>query len=139
MIAIAYLSTAVHAPTRFELEHLLLDARTFNARVGVTGALLLHDVTFFQYFEGPAAAAEDVYVRIQRARSHRDIVELVHAPVERRHFDGWLMGFLHAPQGTLLELSNARWHAQAEHMPPDASTPGVDLLLDFWRRGRKEL
>lgn len=139
MIAIAYVSTAVHPPTRFDLECLLVDARSFNVRAGVTGALLLHEVTFFQYFEGLQDQVEEVYGRIKRSRLHRDIVELLHAPVPRRQFDGWHMGFVQAPHGTLLELANARWSAQAATVTASSVNDGVALLMDFWRRARKEI
>ena len=109
MFAVAYVSTAVSRPSAFDLENLLVDARTFNARVHVTGALLLHDVTFFQYFEGSGDAVREVYERIKNSRLHRDIVELLYEEVPARCFDGWQMGFADAPQGTLLELAHARW------------------------------
>lgn len=137
MIAIAYVSTAVHAPSRIELEDLLLDARAFNAEAGVSGALLVNDRAFFQYFEGEAASVEEVYGRIKRSRLHRGIVELLNAPVERRHFEGWTMGFARAPRGTLLELANARWMAQAGRLSPEEDAPGVVLLMDFWRRAEQ--
>lgn len=138
MIAIAYVSSSVHFPTRMELEYLLLDARTFNARVGVTGALLLHETTFLQYFEGPAAAAEEVYERIKRSRLHGGLVELMHEPVAGRQFGGWVMGFARAPRGTLLELAHSRWTAVAAKFGTGHIAEGPSLLMQFWRRARRE-
>ena len=140
MFAVAYVSTAVRRPSTFDLEHLLVDARTFNARVHVTGALLLHDVTFFQYFEGPGDAVREVYERIKISRLHRDIVELLYEEVPARCFDAWHMGFADAPQGTVLALSHAHWGASLE-AAESASTQsdGITLLLDFWRRSRREV
>ena len=140
MFAVAYVSTAFRRPSTFDLEHLMVDARTFNARVHVTGALLLHDVTFFQYFEGPGDAVREVYERIKISRLHRDIVELLYEEVPARCFDGWQMGFTDAPQGTLLELAHARWGACLEAAESAGSqSDGLGPLLDFWRRSRREV
>jgi hypothetical protein len=99
LLAIAYLSTAAKWPTRSQLEILLLDARDFNERVGVTGALLLQDLTFFQYFEGPESAVLEVYARINRSRLHHSIFELFNEPIERRHFSRWTMVSLKRSRG----------------------------------------
>jgi hypothetical protein len=140
MFAIVYVSTAVRRPTAFDLQYLLVDARTYNAVHGVTGALLLHELTFFQYFEGPRVAVLDVYERIKAASLHRGIVELSCEPVPTRHFDGWHMGFAETPRGVLLQLAQARWQAcvdaEATHL---AQPEGVQLLLDFWRRRARQV
>lgn len=139
MFAIAYVSTAVRHPSRADLEYLLEDARKFNAQVRVTGALLLHDVTFFQYFEGTQSAVYEVYERIKRSRLHRDLVELFCEEVPILHFDGWHMGFADAPRGTVLELAHARWSASLEATrTASMQTDGLKLLLDFWRRARRD-
>lgn len=140
MFAIAYVSTAVRPPSRFDLEYLLIDARAFNAQVRVTGALLLHDVTFFQYFEGEQSAVFEVYERIKRSRLHRDLVELFCEAVPALHFEDWHMGFADAPRGTLLELAHAQWSASLEvTRTSPVQTDGLKLLLDFWRRARRQV
>lgn len=68
LVAVAYLSTAAPFLTEADLEHLLADARSFNSRAQVTGALLVHDATFFQYFEGPEEGVEAVYARVRASR-----------------------------------------------------------------------
>ena len=50
---IAYVSAAVKPLSAEEVDALLLDARAFNLKAGVTGVLLCHKTTFFQFFEGP--------------------------------------------------------------------------------------
>jgi len=137
LLAIAYLSTAVKWPTRSQLEILLLDARDFNERVGVTGALLLHDLTFFQYFEGPESAVQEVYARIKRSRLHHSIFELFNEPIERRHFSRWTMGFAEAQPGDLLGSSQAQWRELIDAESPPFAPVGVDLLLDFWKNSAR--
>lgn len=133
VFAIAYTSTAIHRPTRHELEALLLDARDFNARVGVTGALLLSDTTFLQYFEGSLSATEDVYGRIKVSGLHFGIVELLRGPIDERHFEKWHMGFAKAPRGVLLRLSHAAWYEFAQQNTAKRDQPlAIELLLHFW-------
>lgn len=133
LIAVAYLSTAAPFLTEADLESLLEDARAFNAKAQVTGALLLHDATFFQYFEGPEAGVEAVYARVRASRRHRGIVELLRESTPERQFSRWDMGFAHAPKSLILQLAGANWRAEAaeqtgrEHLPP-----GVIVLMEFW-------
>lgn len=140
--AVAYTSSAVHDMTVAELEQLLLKSRAKNAELGVTGVLLFHDGSFFQYFEGPPAAVEEVYARIRRSPLHQDIIELLRGPIRSRSFGAWLMGFTQAPASTLLSLSNASWEARVrqEHaVAPTAASEGLELLLQFWNSNRGAL
>jgi hypothetical protein len=139
MHAISYTSSAVHLPTTEELEALLVDARDFNASVAVTGALLLWDQSFFQYFEGPQKGVDEVYERIRKSRQHRDIIQLLHEPIQVRHFAQWHMGFAEAPQSVMLALAHSRWKDRADALRPSgpAQPSGVAILLQFWRHSRR--
>jgi Sensors of blue-light using FAD len=132
---IAYVSSALHPLSEAELEALLLDARRFNQHVAVTGVLLFHDGSFFQYFEGPPAGVEAVYARVKASRSHHMIIELHDAPIDERLFGQWLMGFTHAPASELLTLQNAQWRraSRALSRQTGALSPGAFLLQAFWR------
>lgn len=132
--AIAYVSSAIRLLAETELETLLLDARNFNAAQGVTGVLLYHDGTFFQYFEGPEAAVSQVYARIKKSSLHRGMIELLNEPAQQRQFSGWHMGFSAVPQSTLLRLERASWADISNDVQGRAaSSAGLDLLLQFWR------
>ncbi|MEY2689437.1 MAG: hypothetical protein RL375_3636 [Pseudomonadota bacterium] len=132
--AIAYTSSAVGAPTDTDLERLLVHARRHNEQVGVTGVLLYHDGSFFQYFEGPAEGVAAVYERVRRSALHRGLVEVMHEPVAARAFEDWLMGFTQAPGSTLLQLSNASWKARLARADVAlAESEGFQLLRNFWR------
>lgn len=141
MFALAYLSTASHPPSQAELEGLLADARTFNARNSLSGALLLHDLTFFQFLEGPEVAVRAAFERIQSAKLHKDIVLLMLEETPRRFFGDWHMGFADAPASVQLQLAQAQWKASAdnERTAHEEVPPGVALLLDFWRGARRRL
>jgi len=136
--AVAYTSSAVPEVTVASLEALLLRARQKNEELGVTGVLLFHDGSFFQYFEGPPLAVEEVYARIRRSPLHRGIYELMRGPVHSRSFGDWLMGFSQAPASTVLKLSTASWEARVrqEATLPKATSEGLALLLQFWLTNR---
>lgn len=71
-----------------------------NARVGVTGALLFNGGCFAQVLEGPRAAVEATFERIQRDPRHSDVSVLQCEPVAERGFPHWSMGFVgHSTRG----------------------------------------
>jgi Sensors of blue-light using FAD len=139
MYALSYTSSATHRPATQELEALLIDAREFNASVTVTGALLIWDQSFFEYFEGPQNAVDEVYERIKRSRLHRDIIQLLYEPIDTRYFNQWYMGFAVAPRSGVLGLANDQWEHAANEADSDvAEQPaGVVILLQFWRNSRR--
>ena len=77
-----------------EVEGILAVSRRNNARVGVTGALIFNRSTFGQVLEGPEAAVEETYVRIEADPRHRDVEVLDLRSVEERAFGDWSMGFV---------------------------------------------
>lgn len=132
LTAIAYISTASRAHSESEIETLLVGARTFNSEVGVTGALLLHERTFFQYFEGPAQGVTQVYERVQKSNAHKDIIELFNQPTDERVFSTWLMGFAEAPRSIVLQLEQAQWRKIVGTKEDSHNrSPGLGLLLEF--------
>ncbi len=69
-------------------------SRRDNGRAGITGALLFGAGSFGQVLEGPRAAVEVTFERIQRDPRHRDINVLQCDPVAERIFNGWSMAFV---------------------------------------------
>lgn len=73
------------------LAEILKTARSKNAELGITGALMLYDDWFAQVLEGPQAAVETLYDKI-KADSRHDAVRLNEAgPVAKRMFAKWAM------------------------------------------------
>ncbi len=137
LCSLAYVSSATRRLSDAELEALLQGARRFNAAAGVSGALLYHDGSFFQYLEGPHTAIAAAYQRVCASPLHSGIVELLHAPVAHRHFQAWHMGFSQASESLLLTLSQAHWDGARRHSRP-LGNDGVQLLLNFWQRIRSD-
>lgn len=131
--AIVYSSRAARPLGAHGLDALLIDARAFNEKVQVTGALIHSPTGFLQYFEGPSAAVARVYAKIQRSRTHEGLVELLHQPVETRQFTHWHMAFTGAPASVLEELTSEYWEMTLPGLlGKQAQSPGLRLLLDFW-------
>lgn len=138
LVAIAYLSSATQPFSEARLETLLLDARAHNREHGVTGALLHHDGTFFQYLEGPEDGVASAYARIRASRRHHGLIELFHRPCAERLFDGWTMGFADAPRSVLLRLEQASWTEVLQRSRLRSDPPvGLKLLLDFWQQAER--
>jgi hypothetical protein len=137
--AIAYKSRATRELTPRDLDRLLLDARSFNQGAGVTGVLLYHAGSFFQYFEGPGKGVEAVYERIRKATTHTDIVELLKAPCRSRQFESWHIGFCEPPETDLQTLATASWE---EAMPITRvgyeRSEGLGFLLHYWNKWKAD-
>ena len=76
-----------------EVEQILASSRRNNAACGVTGALLFNAGCFAQVLEGPLAAVERTFERIQRDPRHTEVMVLQLGPIEKRGFPAWSMAF----------------------------------------------
>ena len=137
LCCLVYLSTAHDIPDHEQLNTLLTDAREFNKRYDVTGILLHHEGTFFQYLEGPCDKGLDtVFKRIKASRSHFGVIELLKMPIEHRLFGDWLMGSTDIPEGIMLSLKKASWErfSQKNLLEPNQKyyTHGLQLLQAQW-------
>lgn len=134
LTAIVYTSVASRPLSARDLDYILVDARAFNQKVGITGALLHQQGTFFQYFEGPPKAVVEAYTRIRISGKHKDLKELLHQSIDARQFSAWHMAFAEAPSTVLEELTNEYWQIELPELSRRQSpSPGLSLLLDFWK------
>ena len=72
---------------------ILAVSRRNNARDGITGALLFSQGCFAQVLEGPLAAVESAFERIQCDERHGDVTVLQSGPILARDFADWSMAF----------------------------------------------
>ena len=137
--AIAYTSKASRELPPQDLDRLLLEAQSFNEACNVSGVLLYHAGTFFQFFEGPETGVMAVYARIRQATMHNTIVELLNALANERQFASWHMAFCEAPESELQALETASWE---EAIPMTRTTyersQGLALLLYYWSKWKSE-
>lgn len=77
-----------------------MDARRYNDRDGITGALICRQDLYLQLLEGPTQAVTSAADRISRDDRHVEMVRHVSEPITERRFAKWAM--LHDPSHTLL-------------------------------------
>ena len=84
-----------------EIQQVLASSRRNNAADGITGALLFNRGCFAQVLEGPRAAVERTFERIQRDPRHEDVLLLRFERIQERAFPGWSMAFVgHCIEGS---------------------------------------
>lgn len=76
-----------------DIRSILATSRRNNARDGITGGLLFSQGCFAQVLEGPLAAVEGAFERIQCDERHSDVTVLQSGPVATRDFPDWSMAF----------------------------------------------
>ncbi len=136
--AIVYVSSATHLMTTPQLERLLTEARARNAVNAVTGVLLYNDGNFMQYIEGLQDDISVTYERIVASKRHQHIISILNQRITQRSFAEWEMGFAQPTKSELLALSTARWQSvESEAARSLATSSGLALLRDFWKRARK--
>ena len=93
LFRLVYRSQATHALRPASLTALLEKARANNHYLLLTGLLLYADNQFMQVLEGPEPAVSALYEKIKADPRHREVRTLHYAPIERRAFPDWRMGF----------------------------------------------
>jgi hypothetical protein len=88
-----------------EVERILAASRRNNPPLGVTGALIFSRGAFGQLLEGPPAAVERLFERIQLDPRHRKVTMLDVSRTSRREFPHWSMAYVGARDGLRAALS----------------------------------
>lgn len=147
---LVYVSSATGPLNERDLECLVAEIVLVNASFGVTGVLLYHDGSFFQYLEGHRQGLDSAYERIKRSPLHRGLIELFQEPVERRYFETWHMGVTGRLSSPSLKGRNDRWLQECERLKPKdrhskkASIDGVvqpplSLVMGFWTESSRAI
>jgi hypothetical protein len=90
------------------IDDILSKSRRNNALVGVTGALMFSAGRFGQVLEGPQAAVEATFERIQQDTRHGDVALLEFVPIYERAFDTWAMAYVGDRPDGLTEWANEK-------------------------------
>lgn len=124
LVRIVYLSHAVPGLDPDAIIGDILDvSRRNNARAGVTGALIYNRGSFGQVLEGPEAAVEDTFGRIEADPRHAEIQVLDLKTIDARAFGDWSMGFVGRPS------SMPSGEAEARRTTLDLATMGGDEMF----------
>jgi hypothetical protein len=76
-----------------DMGNLMEDAKLYNRKCGVTGALWYDGERFLQLLEGDKDALNQVFKRIAKSRYHQDIDVLCFSEVEDRIYRDWAMSY----------------------------------------------
>ncbi len=76
-----------------QIENIVTKARDKNAFLGVTGALIYSEKHFAQVLEGEKSRLDWLMKSISHDPRHTEIVLLRDAPIARRRFDRWTLGY----------------------------------------------
>jgi len=93
MRQLVYVSTASVNFSQPELLSLLEKCRINNARLNVTGMLLLKDSNLIHGLEGEEAVVKAMFDKIAEDHRHRGIMRLLSTTIDRREFAEWSMAF----------------------------------------------
>jgi hypothetical protein len=93
LIHCIYASRASANMRAAQIQDLLTKARASNAAQGITGILLLIDVSFFQVLEGEAPVVDRIYETIVRDTRHDRVTQIIREPIPQRSFAEWSMGY----------------------------------------------
>ncbi|WP_423821706.1 BLUF domain-containing protein [Salinisphaera sp. SPP-AMP-43] len=77
-----------------EIDGILERSRHNNETIGVTGALMFDERCFAQVLEGPHAAIQETFERIQCDERHRDVTVLSFDTRAERGFGNWSMAYI---------------------------------------------
>lgn len=68
-------------------------SRRFNAKAGISGALMFTEQNFAQFLEGPEAEVRTLLTRLVRDTRHRDVDVVLSENSPERRFFGWSMAY----------------------------------------------
>ena len=86
-----------------DLEHILTQARSKNARAGITGALAYVDGCFLQVLEGETAAVQQLMARISTDLRHEMVTVLQAGEIAVAAFADWQMAYVSATSAQVAE------------------------------------
>ncbi|MEM9669372.1 MAG: BLUF domain-containing protein [Pseudomonadota bacterium] len=91
LVALSYSSKPAQKFSRSDIRKLLHQARTNNARLDVTGVIVIGRSRIYQWLEGPASAIDEVMSLISKDPRHSDIKILDRKDISERLFGPWTM------------------------------------------------
>jgi hypothetical protein len=133
--SLLYVSRSLIAPTDREaiVADIVTVSHSRNASVGVTGALISTEAAFAQILEGPAAAVDELMLRIRRDSRHTDVAVVLVEEVAHRRFPDWAMAY----RGAVAYLRGDIQPLLEHPGRPDAEPRARQLVtsMSMWVRG----
>ena len=136
LIHLIYVSTAMQRFSAEDLLQLLNQARTKNARLGLTGMLLYTENNFFQVLEGEPAVVDELFQTISQDERHMKTVTIIREPIAKRSFGEWTMGFAAVTSADLQDITGLNDFFGEGSSFVQLSTGRAKKLLNAFKEGR---
>jgi hypothetical protein len=118
-----------HADIDLAVQDILSKARSKNAKLGITGALMFNSGCFIQTLEGPQWPVKDIFHRIKTDPRNGAVTVLSSGTISERSFAHWSMAFVGTDKSDL-----ARHGGIAEESGFDPSRMSGDAVSEFLHR-----
>ncbi len=135
--SIIYISRAGDSIFEEAIQLMLLQARIFNRRNGITGCLLYHQGYFIQLMEGEKEQLDRLYDRIQEDARHTDVTTLWEGYSEDHLYRAWTMAY----HDCLEETEEVRYNERLLEAFYDLAveTPGNKKVMKIFREVTENL
>ena len=133
---LVYVSSVRPEPSAVEVFSEMTAYRAKNARLGITGMLLVSQGAFMQVLEGEEATVRQLYATIRADPRHEHVHTLATLALPGREFSDWAMGFADLDEkGVSLVLAERPFLDLPAHREAAAwkASVAMSLLATFMR------
>ena len=116
------ISTLPDASAHMEIDKIVRGAVDYNARHGITGALIFADGHFAQALEGEEASVDLLMRAIFRDDRHRSVTVVRREQIAKRRFEPWSMAYagvatyISRPIESLFQATGAEKAAEVDRL-----------------------
>jgi len=127
LIRLIYASRSAGVLTPIDVKDIVRSSQRYNAKLGVTGALMLSNGIFLQCLEGDHLTVNALYHRILLDARHREPAILAYNEIEHRLYGVWSMGLVTTTEAKRPLFQ--KYSAQAEFDPYQLRPKALELLF----------
>jgi hypothetical protein len=127
LIRLTYASRTAGVLSPLDVKDIVRSSQRNNAKLGVTGALMLSNSIFLQCLEGDRLVVNALYHRIVLDGRHAQPAVLNFAEIDQRLFTGWAMGLVTTTEANMKVF--LKYSPQAEFDPYEMRPAALDLLF----------
>ena len=128
-------STLMLPADEWQIDAIVDVARSRNAALGLTGALMFTHSNFVQVLEGSQAALDELMDSIRRDRRHRDVRVLEEESLASRRFPGWAMAYV-GPAALVEARLSPLLKTKGAGIDPFATQDMIALMRSFISLGQ---
>jgi hypothetical protein len=127
LVRLIYASRSAGMLSPVEVKDIVRSSQRNNAKLGVTGALVLSNGIFLQCLEGDHLVVNSLYHRILLDARHREPAILAYGEIDHRLYGDWAMGLV-----TTTEANRSmflKYAAQSEFDPYELRPKALEMLF----------